>query len=203
MELDCLARLFGWQAAEFARKQLLLQIAHIDQQVGDRLVAFVPILAQCLTDDPIQLVRYFRLVTGQGGRIGLEQRSQDVGRSVPLAREGEVPGDHLVYHDAEAEYVGACVHLHAPSLLRRHVHHRPDDCAGLGEGASRRRRFGHQSGERKALGQLGETKVEKLYHAIRSDHDVLGFDVAVNDAVLVSGGECACDLYRHVESFDQ
>src|SRR5262245_25058939 len=57
--------------------------------------------------------------------------------------------------------------------------------------------------ERVVLGKLGESEVEKLDHAIRPDDHVLGFDVAVNDVVLMSGREGPCYLYRNIESFDK
>ena len=41
--------------------------------------------------------------------------------------------------------------------------------------------------------ELCESEVEDLDEAIAPDHDVLGLDVAVNDAVAVRRTECRCD----------
>ena len=49
---------------------------------------------------------------------------------------------------------------------------------------------------RLAIDQFGQTEVEHLHVAVGAHHDVLRFDVAVGDAALVGGGQCARDLHR-------
>ena len=47
--------------------------------------------------------------------------------------------------------------------------------------------------------QLRETEVEDLHEAVLRDHDVLGLQVAVDDAGLVRLREAARDLHREIE----
>ena len=49
------------------------------------------------------------------------------------------------------------------------------------------------------LGEFGEAEVEDLHVAFGADHDVLGFDVAMDDACFVCGNECFGNLNRDVE----
>ena len=46
-----------------------------------------------------------------------------------------------------------------------------------------------------------ETEVEDLYRAIRANFDVRGFEVAMNDALLVRGFESLGDLHGNRQSF--
>jgi hypothetical protein len=46
-----------------------------------------------------------------------------------------------------------------------------------------------------------ETEVEDLYRAIRANFDVRGFEVAMNDALLVRGFECLGDLHGNRQRF--
>src|SRR6201988_2788564 len=47
--------------------------------------------------------------------------------------------------------------------------------------------------------QFCESEVEDLHVAFGPDHDVLRFDIAMNDAGFVCGGECIGNLDRDVE----
>ena len=58
---------------------------------------------------------------------------------------------------------------------------------------ARGRRVG---GSSDCAGDLGEAEVEDLHRAVGMDEDVLGLEVAVDDAARVRGGEAARDLRR-------
>ena len=83
------------------------------------------------------------------------------------------------------------------NLLRRHVPHRPDDDArdreaggGLGLVQSL------ESEGPLRLHELGEAEVEELHPAVARQEDVLGLQVAVDDAGGVGGREALRDLDR-------
>ena len=56
-------------------------------------------------------------------RVALEDRGHDLRGTV--ASERTATRQHLVEHDAEGKYIGACVHGPAENLLRSHVGPRP------------------------------------------------------------------------------
>src|SRR5215469_5165601 len=47
--------------------------------------------------------------------------------------------------------------------------------------------------------ELGQTEVESFYSAVASDKQVLGFEVAMRNPLLMNSGEAICDLARIVE----
>ena len=61
-----------------------------------------------------------------------------------------------------------------------------------GRATCEQRGLGLESGA--GLRQLGEAEVEDLHPAVAGDEDVLGLQVAVDDALVVRGGEAAGDL---------
>ena len=48
--------------------------------------------------------------------------------------------------------------------------------------------------------EFGESEVENLRVAVAAEHQVLGFEIAMNDAELVRARETGGDLNRDVES---
>ena len=100
--------------------------------------------------------------------------------AIAFAAKGDLPGQHLEQNHAERIDVGTVVDVRfALALLGRHVvgrsHH--------GTGARLVR------GLVVAQGQLGQAEIEHL-HEIRhvplgDEEDVLGLEIAVDDAVLV------------------
>ena len=85
----------------------------------------------------------------------------------------------------------------APHLLRRHVAHRAHDRARLGACCRRL-----SAGAGRAVGQLGQAEVEDLHEAVAGEEDVLRLEIAVDDPLLVSGGEpgAICREMRSVSS---
>ncbi len=101
------------------------------------------------------------------------------------AGERRIAGQHLVEHRAERVHVGARGDLAlAHRLLRRHVVRRAERHAGLGHPAA----AGLAGGERDA--EVGDQR------PIVVQQDVLGLDVAVDDAVPVGVVERVGDLAR-------
>jgi hypothetical protein len=80
-------------------------------------------------------------------------------------------------------------------LLRGHVGHGAHDHARL-RGAGHGRTCG---GLPRWAQQLGQTEVENLDAAVAGDEEVLGFEVAVDDALLVGGGQARDHLDRQLD----
>src|SRR6266540_4217247 len=101
-----------------------------------------------------------------------------------------MPGHHLVDDCADAEDVGPVIHGLAANLLRRHVasssQHRPR--SGLGEWP------GVPSDLVGGLCELREPEVEDLDAPLPRHEDVVRFQVAVDDAFVMRGGESLGDL---------
>ena len=114
-----------------------------------------------------------------------------------FAVEGPRAGEHFEEHGAEGPDVGAAIDGLALGLLRRHVGGRAQD-----HPAHRHRRGGDGRRIRLVAGRvrirgierLGQTEVEHLHGAVRPDLDVRGFQVAVDDALFVSGLQRLGDL---------
>jgi hypothetical protein len=124
------------------------------------------------------------------------------------------PRDHAEQHDADRPDVGAVIDLQAADapLLRGHVRHRAHDRAvpreaGLGHVLQRRAELGELPAARQddvadvaargllrlVLHDLRDAEVEHLHGAGLGDEDVVGLEIAVDDAELVRGDERAHD----------
>jgi hypothetical protein len=102
--------------------------------------------------------------------------------------------DHLVADRAECVDIAARVGGAARGLLRRHVLGRPHRHA-------RARQATLACGF--CFGRLRDAEVEDLHDVggsfARDEEDVLGLEIAVDDALRVRGGECAADLRGDLE----
>ena len=129
----------------------------------------------------------FRRVLAQDGAHHIRGR---------FARERPAAGRHFVQHAPEAEDVRPRVDRLAAHLLGRHVTDRPEDHA-----RAARWRWSTvcvAAGSRRVL--LGESEVQHLDAAVAGDqHDVLGLEVAVDDAERVGGRDAFRCLRGDVE----
>ena len=87
----------------------------------------------------------------------------------------------------------------AAHLLGRHVTNRAEHQAGIG--IRRRREIGRSHRRRIFLSQFGEAEVENLHALVDRDEDVFRLQVAMNDALVVGGGEPTGDLHRVLDGF--
>ena len=143
-------------------------------------------------DDTIEMRR-----DGAGqerGRIVLENRGHPLDRRI--AAEGGTAREHLVEDRAEREDVGAVVGGFATHLLRGHVAGRSQHEAGAGRWRGAEVRDGRVLVG--TLDQLGEPEVEDLGAAVGGHEDVVGLQVAVNDALRVRGRQALRDLAGQV-----
>ena len=154
------------------------------------LIAARRIFRQALPDDALELQRRVRLDLGQRARLVVQDVRDHLRRTAPGERA--FPGGHLVQDAAQREDIGAPIHGQAGRLFGREVAHRPHHHPR--HGAQRRGRVGVDGARAARFDQLGEAEVEHLRAAVGRHHDVLGLDVAVDDARLMRGGKSAGDV---------
>ena len=142
---------------------------------------------------------------GRGKRrpVGLiaEHRRQRIGHV--LAVKSAAAGEHFVEHAPERPDVAAPIDRLAPCLLRAHVRRRAENHPGLGHrrrGDGRRHRRVRQRTDGR-FHRLGQAEVEHLHRAIWPDLDVGGFQIPVDDALLVRRLERLGDLPGDGERF--
>ena len=103
------------------------------------------------------------------------------------------PGQHLVEHAAKRPHVAAFVHFPALDLLWAHVGGCSQNHSHLrhgGTGQRGRHRRGRRNGRRsRRLERLSQPEVEHLHGAVGTYLHVCGLQVAVDDALFVSGLE--------------
>ena len=113
-------------------------------------------------------------------------------------------GDHLVQHHAERPDIGALVHRLPAGLLGSHV--------GGGAEDETRLRGVHREGWRvhrvgidmtTLLDGLREAKIQNLDHAVRTQFDIRGLQIAMDDPVIVCRLERAGDLTCNCAGFVQ
>lgn len=122
------------------------------------------------------------------GRIFLEDRVHRLDGRCALKRA--LARDHLVENAAVAEDVGSVVGGLPADLLGRHVSHRAHDDAGAG--FELRGRFGHlRRGRERAdrAHELRQAEIQDLQSTVGGDEEILRFEIPVDDALLVRGGQ--------------
>ena len=113
------------------------------------------------------------------GRDGPRVHVLDGDLADAAALIGLVAGEHLVHHDAEGVQIAARVGALAAGLLRRDIVDRADRLPLVLDDL---------------VFQRGDAEVGHLDGAVLEQHDVVGLDVAVDDAALVRVLERAGDL---------
>src|SRR5579883_1248933 len=115
-----------------------------------------------------------------------------------LMRPWMLAGDHFVKNNSECEKVAARIQFLAKNLFRRHVGNGSDNPSG--NRASRRNRVIRLPRSAQAANPLREPKVQYLHIAVETDHDVGGFEIAVDDARSVCCVERLENLPRGLDS---
>ena len=133
-------------------------------------------------------------------RLAVHNRRQHIRGGV--ASERLRRREHLVEHTSECPDVHPLVGGFATRLFRSHVRGRAENHADLCSGSHERWRIGGVS-ERIRRRGFREAEVEHLHRAIRSQLDVRGLQIAVDDALFVCRlervGNLPCDRERLVE----
>ena len=142
------------------------------------LEAAIPVLLDRVQHDRLDRRRNVGVHRRRLGRLLGQVRDQHLAEAV--AGEGHAAGEQLVHHDAERVHVAAVIDVAlALALLGAHVRRRADDEAGarlVRRGAA-------------IAGQLGDAEVENLGEvlvvAARDEKNILGLEIAVDDALGV------------------
>ncbi len=110
-----------------------------------------------------------------------------------LGDERRLTVQHLVHENAECVQIRTRIHLAPAGLFGRHVFRCPDDGAGLGKCRS-------GVGVHVELGHAEVQYLDNVRHVLAlEEHHVVGFQIAMDDADLVSG----VDATRNLSSQDQ
>src|SRR5579885_963692 len=98
----------------------------------------------------------------------------------------ELTGEHLIENDAKRIDIAAIV-AHAVRLFGGHIFGRADHCARAGQHLC-------------ALHGLGQAEIDQVRVAVRAQEDIRGFDIAMNDAVIVGVLQRRSDLAEEAGS---
>ena len=110
-------------------------------------------------------------------------------RNSSVTGERNLAGQHFKQHDANGIDVCSNIDLLALSLLRGEVGRCAQDGCCSGDVI---KGFCHST---------GNTEVENLHLASTREHDVVRFDIAVNDAFVVGKFNCRKQFLRHTNCF--
>ena len=109
-----------------------------------------------------------------------------------------LPDQHFEQQTAERPDVAALIDRLALRLLRTHVGGGAENDAGLCARVGERRRGREIDGAARIAGFVtGQSEIEHLHLAIGGQRDVAGFEVAVNDPLLVRRFQRVDDLARN------
>ena len=128
-----------------------------------------------------------------------------------------MPGHHFVKNYAKAPDIGPPINRRAARLFRRHITHSPEYRAQIGLSQCHRfrplrpparedirsspwraeavRRWLGEGG----FGKLCNPEIEHLHIAVGTQHDILRFDVAMDNAGAVCGAKRARDLRGDIQ----
>ena len=159
-------------------------------QIVGGMEAIVGAFGEATLDDAHERRRQGRIEAGKGSGLAPQDRGHRLRGGLLL--EGPTAPERLVEHHAASKDVRPRVGGQPTHLLRRHV------CRGAEGGGS----FGGQGFPRfgrgvfALAGGCGQAQVQDLDPAVRGDEEVLGLEVAMEDAARVQGREPVCDLIR-------
>ena len=149
-------------------------------------------LLETAVDDSIERER--NRADGERRRIVLQDRGHPLDRGI--AGKGVLPGEHFVEHRAKRKDVGPVIGSFTAHLLWSHVAGGAQNLPG-----ARRWRGGQMrdAGVRsRSFDEFGQPEVENLRAAVGGHEDVAGFQIAVNDALGVRGGQAQGDLHGQI-----
>src|SRR5262249_6735792 len=178
-----------------ARDPFRLVGAQVEDQVRCRLVAVGGVLLEAPEDEYADRLRDL-LRLGELARIVAQHGAERLDRTV--AGERAASRQHLEEGGAEGEDVGAAVDRLAADLFRRHVARGADEELRT-RSAAARDRVAREAGGAGRLLDARDAEVEDLRPALVRQEDVVGLDVAVDDALPVRRGEALGDLTRDLD----
>ena len=177
---------------------MVAQLAKLAIQVAGGIVALGRLLLKQPFDDPSQR-------GGHGGRqgFGIFANNGRHGLGLGAAPKRPLPGSQFVKNEAERKLIGLRGEIRLSTrLLGAHVGNRANRSAGVGEGPfSRIDRARRVIGANLAVRRFGQAEIQNLDPAIARNQDIVGLQVAMDDAGGVSGGEAVAHLHRDIQEF--
>jgi hypothetical protein len=185
-----------------------LEALKVRAQIGSMLVAQRRIFFERFVDDALELRREPGIETKGSDRRVIEDAIENLGGAV--ASECRAPSGHFIEDHAKAEKIAARVEIAAAGLFRGHIGDGAESGAGAGEISGIERvvvvftvfgggEFGGRGGF--CGDSFGETEIENFCLAARGDEKVGGLDVAMDDALGVSGVEGVGNLNGEGKGF--
>src|SRR5215831_7846807 len=104
--------------------------------------------------------------------------------NIRVAPEQTLSRKHFIEHHTKAEDVGSLVDSLSFRLLRRHVADRADHHSRVCLYRDTSRRFSLNA-DGLPLSELCQTEIQHFHIAVRPQHDVLRFNITMNDAGLM------------------
>jgi|GEM_PF-7025908 len=138
----------------------------------------------------------FRDLFGQRRGIFLDDRFE--GAVDGFFPEDFISGKHFVEDRSEGKDVGAMIDRFATHLLGGHVAGRTRDAAAIGLSGHG---VAHLDVTERRAHEFRQSEVENFHPTILSQEQVLGFKIAVDDALGVGGGEALGNLCGHLDGF--
>src|SRR5579862_1458312 len=162
------------------------------------LIAFVSVLFESLTDNPLQ--RRWRLcaVARKWRGRGLHYRNKNV--SLGWARKRMMARQCFIQHAAQSPDICATVSVETSSLFGRQIGQRTDHSTQFRGEYCFGRRLNADARELR-LCELGEAEVDQLHQPVAPEHDVLRLDIAMNNTGRVGRRERRGDLGGYVKRF--
>ena len=139
------------------------------QHLGRALIAVIRVLFHRLFGDLAQTFRHIGRHLGQRLRLFRDLHDGDGHRAAAV--KGQMAGKHLVHHNAHRVDVGTPVGVVALGLLGADIVDRTDRL--VADGLALR------------AGEAGDAEVHHLDGTVRLQHNVLGLDIPVDDALGV------------------
>ena len=181
-----MGRFGGGAVLVFKRnRRVLLEGVDVPEHLSGRGIAVGSILLHGAHHNGFQPCRNIRVpAPGQAGNL-LDVLDGHCHRRLRL--EGQPSGEHFVEHHAHRVEVRPIVGNVALGLLGAYVMHRADGLVG--------------HGVHSAAGKPCNAEIGHLDGAVLEQHNVLGFDIPVNDPVVVGMLQGAQDLDGEVHGF--
>ena len=179
-------RLAGWDDAGSSRMSLYF---------ADVAQAAPRVLLQAPVEQPAD---WFGQIDGQRLPAHVFFDHAREGHRDVFALERTLARQHLVEDHAEGPDVGTPIDGLAACLLGCHVGGRPDDQARPRCPHGERRRVHRlRARGRSRIQCLRQPEVEHFHRAVGAHLDIRGFQIAMDDALVVRGFQGVCDLLRN------
>ncbi len=162
----------------------------IAQQLRRAAVALRRLLREALENDGVEIARNRRVERARGARLRVGDQLQRLADGAPAERD--LAHQQFVEDRSETVDVGAVIDRLPSQLLRRQIVGRPRDLVPvLGRATDRLREA-----------EVDDDAAQRTL-LVGRDENIAGFDVAVDQPLLVRGAQCVRDLLDQADLRDE